>query len=290
MIIWMGEWISSIGSGLTAFTLGVYVFQMTQTASSVALLTLCAFLPSIVLSPFGGVLADRFDRRLMMIAGDLLSAFGLVYVLIIMLLGEPHLWQICLGVTFSSIFVSLLEPAYKATITDLLTEKQFAKASGLVQLAASSKYLLSPILAGILLSFMDIKTILLIDISTFLVTVLAVMAVRRNLHTEHRVPTNQSFVKDLKEGWDALIYTKGVLQLTIILSVVTFYVGFLQTLYTPMLLPFTDTKTLGTVLSVSAIGMLLGSLIIGVFSIDRKYIKVLALGLGFAGLFFLWWD
>lgn len=57
-----------------------------------------------------------------------------------------------------------------------------------------------------------------------------------------------------------------------------------------MLLPFTDTKTLGTVLSVSAIGMLLGSLIIGVFSIDRKYIKVLALGLGFAGLFFLWWD
>ncbi|OMC95085.1 MFS transporter [Paenibacillus odorifer] len=286
MIIWMGEWISSIGSGLTAFTLGVYVFQMTQTASSVALLTLCAFLPSIVLSPFGGVLADRFDRRLMMIAGDLLSAFGLVYVLIIMLLGEPHLWQICLGVTFSSIFVSLLEPAYKATITDLLTEKQFAKASGLVQLAASSKYLLSPILAGILLSFMDIKTILLIDISTFLVTVLAVMAVRRNLHTEHRVPTNQSFVKDLKEGWDALIYTKGVLQLTIILSVVTFYVGFLQTLYTPMLLPFTDTKTLGTVLSVSAIGMLLGSLIIGVFSIDRKYIKVLALGLGFAGLFF----
>lgn len=69
LTIWAGEWISSIGSGLTAFALGVYVYQLTLTATSVALITLCAFLPSIVLSPIGGVLADRFDRRLMMIMG-----------------------------------------------------------------------------------------------------------------------------------------------------------------------------------------------------------------------------
>jgi len=111
LIIWTGEWISSIGSGLTAFALGVYVYQLTQTATSVALVTLCAFLPSIVLSPIGGVLADRFDRRLMMIVGDLFSAVGLIFILITMMIGDPSLWQICLGVMVSSIFVSLLEPA-----------------------------------------------------------------------------------------------------------------------------------------------------------------------------------
>ncbi len=286
LMLWTGEFISSIGSGLTAFALGVYVYQMTQIATSVALVTLCAFLPSIVLSPIGGVLADRFDRRLMMIVGDLCSAFGLVSVLITMLIGDPLLWQICLGVTFSSVFVSLLEPAYKATITDLLTEDQFAKASGLVQLAASSKYLLSPIIAGILLGIMDIKTILIIDISTFMVTVLAVMAVKRNLQVVYKSKTHLSFVKDLKEGWDALVSAKGVLPLTVILSMVTFYIGFLQTLFMPMLLPLTDTQTLGTVMSVSAIGMLIGSLIIGVFSINSKYVSVLAISLGFCGLFF----
>lgn len=286
LVLWTGEWISSMGSGLTAFALGVYVYQMTGTAASVALVTLCAFLPSILLSPIGGVLADRFDRRLMMITGDLCSAFGLVFLLFIMLLGDPPVWQICLGVAFSSIFVSLLEPAYKATITDLLTEEQFAKASGLVQLAASSKYLLSPLIAGVLLGYMDIKAVLIIDISTFVVTMLAVLVVKKNLQAEFPVKTRQSFARDLKEGWDTLVSVKGVLQLTVILSLVTFYMGFLQTLFTPLLLPFTDTQTLGTVESVSAIGMLIGSLFIGMFSIKGQYAKVLAVSLGFAGVFF----
>jgi len=286
LIVWTGEWISSIGSGLTAFVLGVYVYQMTQTAASVAGITLCAFLPSILLSPIGGVLADRYDRRLMMILGDVCSAIGLLFILIIMLIGEPSLWQIYVGVTFSSIFVSLLEPAYKATITDLLSEEQYAKASGLVQLASASKYLLSPVLAGILLSIMNIKLILLIDISTFLVTVLAVFAVKRNMKAASKSKTKQHFVKELKEGWNVLVSSKGVLQLTLILTIVTFYIGFLQTLFTPMLLPLTDSKTLGTVMSVSAVGMLIGSLIIGIFSLNSKYVHVLAIALGFAGLFF----
>ncbi|OBZ18558.1 macrolide transporter [Bacillus sp. FJAT-27264] len=286
LILWTGEWISSIGSGLTAFALGVYVYQMTGTATSVALVTLCAFLPSILLGPIGGVLADRFDRRLLMLMGDLFSAVGLIFILVAMLLGDPPLWQICAGVTFSSIFVSLLDPAYKATITDLLTEEQFAKASGLVQLAASSKYLLSPVIAGILLSIFDIKVVLLIDIFTFLVTLLTILAVKRTLGTTLQVKEPSSFVKELKEGWSILTSIKGVLSLTFILSIVTFYIGFLQTLFTPMLLPLTDSGTLGTVMSVSAIGMLVGSLIIGIFSMKSDYIQLLGIGLGVAGWFY----
>lgn len=287
LVLWTGEWISSIGSGLTAFALGIHIYKMTHTATSVALLTLCAFLPSILLSPVGGVLADRFDRRLMMIIGDLFSAIGLIFILISMLVGDPSPWKIYLGVTFSSIFVSLLEPAYKATITDLLTEEQFAKASGLVQLAASSKYLLSPVIAGILLGIMDIRGVLIIDILTFLVTMLTVFAVKRNLKApQQETQKRQSLLKELKEGWDTLAAAKGVLQLTVILSLVTFYVGFLQTLFTPMLMPITDSQTIGTVLSVSAAGMLIGSLFIGTFSINSKYIYMLAAGLGVAGVFF----
>lgn len=286
MVLWAGEWISSIGSGLTAFVLGVYVYQMTGTASSVAMVTLCAFLPTIILGPVGGVLADRFDRRLMMIIGDLFSAFGLVFVLIVMLLGEPALWQIYVGVTFSSVFVSLLEPAYKATITDLLTEEQFAKASGLVQLAGASKYLFSPILAGILLSIMDVRNILIIDIATFLITLLAVFFVKKNLQVIQKKNMKSTFIKDLKDGWDTLVASRGVLQLTVILSVITFYMGLLQTLFTPMLLPYMNAKTLGTIMSLSASGMLIGSLFIGIFNLKSNYLRLLTIGLGFAGIFF----
>ena len=155
MLLWSGDFVSAIGSGLTSFGLGVYIFQQTGKASQMALVTLLAFLPSLLLGPMAGVLADRYDRRLLMILGDSLSAVGLLFILVSLMHGKALLWQICVGVTVSSVFASLLEPAYKATITELLNPEQYSKASGLVQIAGSAKYLISPVLAGFLLTISD---------------------------------------------------------------------------------------------------------------------------------------
>lgn len=94
MILLLGDFYASIASGLTAFAGAIYVFEMTGTATSVALTTLCAFLPSVLFSPLAGVLADRFDRRLMMIIGDGCSALGLVYILICIMSGNVEVWQL----------------------------------------------------------------------------------------------------------------------------------------------------------------------------------------------------
>lgn len=284
LIIWIGEFISSIGSGLTAFALGVYVFQTTGSAVAVSLTTLFAFLPTILLNPVGGVLADRFDRRLMMICGDLFSAFGLLYMLICFRLGDLGTLQIYIGVTISAIFVALLEPAYKATITDLLTEDDFAKASGMVQLAASSKYLLSPIVGGFMLTITNIGTILIIDISTLATTVIIVAFIRKSLPVSEKHREKLQLLRDLKEGWKAVVGDRGVFAVVMIISLATFYLGLLQTLISPMILSFSNSKVLGMVESISAVGMLLGSIIIGILP-PKKYVITLATGLCFNGLF-----
>ncbi|MDQ0191700.1 MFS transporter [Paenibacillus wynnii] len=286
LIVWMGQMISSIGVGLTAFSLGVYAFEKTNTATSAALITLFSFLPSILLRPVGGVLADRYDRRVMMILGDLGSALGLVFILFVMLTGDVQLWQIYVGVTISSIFAALQSPAYKASATDLLTDEQFSKGSGLVQLAESAKFLFSPIIAGFLLSITKIENILIIDISTFAVAILAVLFVKKNLQTVSKESENQNFLTDLKEGWNAISSSKGILLLVTIISIVTFYLGFLQTLIGPMILSFSDARTLGTFQSVSAVGMIISSLVIGIFSVSKKYSRMLVWGMVFAGLSF----
>ena len=157
LLLWSGEFISAVGSGLTSFGLGVYVFEQTGQASAMALVTLLAFLPGLLLSVPAGVLADRYDRRLLMLLGDGLSAVGLIFILICVLRGGAQVWQICVGVTISSLFSALMDPAYKATVTDLLTPEQYTKASGLIGIAGSAKYLVSPILAGFLLTLWDIS-------------------------------------------------------------------------------------------------------------------------------------
>jgi DHA3 family macrolide efflux protein-like MFS transporter len=285
MILWAADFYASIASGLTAFALGIYMFEMTGTATSVALTVLFAFLPAMLLNPVAGVLADRFDRRLMMMIGDGCSALGLVYILFCIMTGHVSEWQVYLGVGINSVFVALLEPAFKATITDLLTKEQYAKASGLVQMAGSAKFLLSPFIAGFLLTVTDIRTVLMIDITTIAVTIPVTMLIKKQISTIKAEHDKQGFIREFADGWQVISSNKGLLLMILIISLVTFYMGFLQTLYTPLMLTITDAKTLGIVESISAVGMLVSSILLGVFTITRKYVNQLVIGLMLSGIF-----
>lgn len=284
MLLWSGDFISAIGSGLTSFGLGVYIFRQTGKASQMALVTLLAFLPSLLLGPIAGVLADRYDRRLLMVLGDSLSAVGLLFILAGLTQGEARLWQICVGVTVSSVFASLLEPAYKATITELLDPEQYSRASGLVQIAGSAKYLISPVLAGFLLTVSDIRLLLLLDICTFFVTVSTTLAVRKGLRSR-KGEKGLTFSADLKAGWDALTGKKGILTLVVMGALITFCLGVIQTLASPMVLSFSDSAALGTLMTVITLGMLVSSMVLGGVSIKRGYAGLLSLSLFGAGIF-----
>lgn len=286
LLLWMGELISSIGGGLTSFGLGVYVFQKTGSATSMALVTLLAFLPTLVLSVPAGVLADRYDRRLLMMLGDGCSALGIIYILICMLSGGASLPQICIGVFVSSVFSSLLEPSYRATVSDLLTKEEFSKANGLVSLAGSARYLISPLVAGILLSVSDVKLLLIIDISTFVLTVITTAVVKRGIKSKES-EEEKSFMESLKEGWDVVHSRKGIFLLILVSAVMTLFLGVFQILAEPLILSFADAKTLGIGETICASGMLVSSLVLGVRGIKKRYVKVLGISLMFAGLFMI---
>lgn len=283
LLLWGGEFISSIGGGLTSFGLSVYVFQKTGSATNTALVALLAFLPVLLLSPLAGVLADRFDRCLLMMLGDGMSGLGLVYILICMLTGEAELYQICIGVFVSAVFSSLLEPSYRATVTDMLTKDEYSKASGMISLAGSARYLISPVLAGVLLGVGDVKLLLIIDICTFILTVICTAVVRKSRVSKH-TGTKESFGESFKEGWKAVTGKKGILILIIISSVITCFMGAIQILVEPMILDFESSKTLGIAETVCASGMLVSGLIIGFVGIKKHFTRVLSISLAICGL------
>lgn len=128
-----------------------------------------------------------------------------------------------IGVSISSIFSALLEPSYRAAITDILTIEEYSKASGMVSPAGGARYLVSPMLAGLLLAVSDIRLLLLIDICTFIMTVTATQIVKR-----------------------------GVFILILMFSVVTCFMGTFQILAKPMVLDFSDSTTPGIVETVCA--------------------------------------
>ena len=268
LLLWAGELISSIGGGLTSFGLGIYVFNETGSAAGMSLVTLLGFLPTLLLSVPAGVLADRFDRRLLMMIGDGFSGLGILFILICMKSGGATLVQICIGVTVSAVFSSLLEPAYRSTVTDILTKEEFSKANGLVSLAGSARYLFSPVIAGLLLTVSDISLLLIIDICTFFVTITTTAIVRKGVKTK-RSTDRAPFFESMKEGWRAVHSKKGIFLLIMVSSAITMFMGVLQVLVKPMLLAFTDSKTVGIAESVCACGMLVAALVLGIFGIKK---------------------
>ena len=286
LLLWTGELISSIGGGLTSFGLGVYIFQRTGSAASMALVTLLGFLPTLLLSVPAGVLADRYDRRLLMMVGDGCSALGIVFILICMISGRANLFQICIGVSVSAVFSALLEPSFRATITDLLTEDEYSKASGLVSLAGSARYLFSPVIAGFLLTISDVSLLLVIDICTFILTVISAAVVRRGIAGKE-AGEKEAFLQSLKGGWEVLRAKKGILKLVLISSAITLFMGAFQILAEPLILSFADAKTLGVAETVCACGMLASGIILGVKGIKKNYVGILSLSLALSGVFML---
>lgn len=282
LLLWAGELISSVGGGLTAFGLGVYIFRQTGSAASMAIITLLGFLPTLLLSVPAGALADRYDRRLLMMLGDGCSALGVIYILICMIKGNASITQIGIGVFASACFSALLEPSFRATITDLLTKEEFSRASGLVSLAGSARYLLSPVIAGFLLSISDVKLLLIIDICTFFLTVTSTAVVRRGIEAK-KIEKKEPLLKSMKEGWHILCAKKGVITLVVISSVIILFMGVFQILAEPLILSFADATTLGVAETLCACGMLVSGVLLGIKGLKSNYVRTLGLALVFAG-------
>ncbi len=148
-----------------------------------------------------------------------------------------------------------------------------------------SLYLISPFIAGLILSITDIRAILIIDMATIFVTVIAVASVRKSIHAVKPNMDNFEFFKEFKEGMKSITCDKGVSSLVILMAFMCFFIAFLQTLMTPMILAFADVRTLGIMESVSAVGMLIGSIIIGILNIKKNYSGILMISLMAAGFF-----
>ena len=160
--IWLGQTVSQIGSGLTGFALGVWVYQTTGSALQFALIALFSVLPRIALSPLAGGLVDRWSRRWAMIIGDSGAALGTLMIGLLFFSGQLEVWHIYVAVAISSAFSTLQWPAYAAITPQLVSKENLGRANGMIQLGRGAAEILAPVLAGMLVLVIGVQGIILI--------------------------------------------------------------------------------------------------------------------------------
>ena len=165
-LIWLGQFVSLIGSGLTSFALGVWVYQTTGSTTQFSLIYFFTELPIILIAPLAGAIADRNDKRKVMMMSDAGAGLSTVAIALLLTLGKLKLWHIYLAMGVNSTCNGFQLPAYYASPTLLVPKKQFGRANGMIQLAKAARYLVSPVLAGLLMGIIQLQGILLVDVFT----------------------------------------------------------------------------------------------------------------------------
>ncbi len=265
--VWFGQLISLVGSGLTRFTLGIWVYQRTGSVTQLALTFLCTQLPLIVTSPLAGALVDRWNRRWTMILSDSGASLSTLAIVLLFATGHLEIWHIYLATAVSSSFSAFQWPAYSAATTLLVSKRHLGRASGMTQLGRAVAQLISPMLGGLLLVTIELQGVILLDFTTFLFALITLMIVRFP-DTKTIAPGKAgqgSLLREASYGWTYLTTRPGLLGLQIFLGANNFFVGIVEVLVKPLVLSFASPAVLGILLSLGGAGLLVGSLVMSIW-------------------------
>jgi MFS family permease len=280
LIIWFGQVVSLIGSGLTGFALGVWIYQETGRATPFVLVALFNSIPTTLLSPVAGALVDRWNRRRVMIAADIGAGISTLTLFLLFSSGLLEVWHLYLLAFANSIFDIFQRLAYQASVTMLVPKEQFGRANALVQTGESFGGILSPILAGALFGLVGVAGIFVIDLATFLFAVgtLAAVAIPQPERTEAAGEKKPGLWADIRFGLEYLGPRPGLIALGVYIAVLNLLITASTTLSTPMILAFATPAILGPLQAASSVGLLLGGSLVSAWGGPKRKILGIAIG------------
>ncbi|GAB4482893.1 MAG: hypothetical protein Kow00124_32040 [Anaerolineae bacterium] len=289
IIILIGQLISVIGSGVTSFALGVWIYDTTGRATPFALTALFATLPAVLLAPVAGALVDRWDRRRVMIAADTGAALATLFAAVMAFTGRLEVWHIYLIALVSSSCGAFQEPAFSASITLLVPKEQYGRAAGMRQGIEAIQTLIAPLLAGVLYVSIGLRGVMLIDFATFFVavgTLLVVRIPRPSLSEESR-REGGDLLREMGYGWRYITARPGLLAMLIYFAFTNFALNLSGALLVPLVLSFSGAAVLGVIQSLSGLSMLAGSLVMGIWGGPRRRMRGIYILIALAGLAFM---
>ncbi len=220
--IWTGQVFSLLGSELVQFALVWWLTSTTGSATILALATMMAVLPRVLVSPVAGALVDRWNRRSVMMAADGLSALAVVALVLLFTLDAIQVWHIYTLMFIRSACAAFHWPAMQASTSLMVPEQHLSRVAGLNQALQGVGMIAAPPLGALLLELLPMQGVLAVDVATAILAIAPLLFIV--VPQPERSPTaaegaNASLVADLRQGlrflrrWPALLAIVGIAML-----------------------------------------------------------------------------
>ena len=282
VVIWTGQAFSIVSSSAAGFAAMWYITETTGSALYLSLGAIFVLLPMGLLSPLGGIVADRYDRKKVIILSDMTIGVVSVILGLIVLFGKISLPLLLIVLMARSCAQAFHTPAMSALMPLMVPEKQLVRINALDQSLFSGSAIGGPVIGIFLYTTMGFEAVLFLDGLCALIACVC-LAIREAPTTGNGVKEGQSALGELKEGISHIRSDKGLLRLFVMCTlamVVSMPVGSLFPLMTFDVFSGTGYQA-SLIEAVWGVGMLVGSLVLLVWGgIERLMIIVFLAGLG----------
>lgn len=262
-----GQSVSLITSGILQMSIIFYLTAKTNSAMVLSIATLMGFLPQAVIGPFAGTFVDRHSRKGVMIGADLMIAATGGFLAVVSVFMELPIWLIMLVLFVRSIGNAFHSPASSAVTPLMVPQDQLTKCAGYNQTMQAAVSLISPAAAAFLYSVWSLSTIILLDIigAVLACGVVAVLSIPNPPICPGE--SQNSFFRDMKEGYFELKKNKGLFALLWIGTAYMFFFMPISALYPLMSMGyFRGTPTHASIAEIAfAGGMLAGGILLSVW-------------------------
>eukprot|EP00611_Tribonema_gayanum_P022582 TRINITY_DN4558_c0_g1_i4.p1 TRINITY_DN4558_c0_g1~~TRINITY_DN4558_c0_g1_i4.p1 ORF type:complete len:322 (-),score=73.42 TRINITY_DN4558_c0_g1_i4:2013-2954(-) len=167
LALWGSQMASLIGSDIVNYSLRVWTYFETQSVQSFSLITFFTEAPALLLSPFAGVLVDRYPRKALLLASDAVCACSTLAVAVLYAYGALRPWHIYVANALSSVMGAVQWPTFKATVSLLISPEDLVRYGGLDQAAPALSQLLCPVAAGLIVSKYGLAGAFFTEVVTF---------------------------------------------------------------------------------------------------------------------------
>ncbi len=171
--LWFALWQSRVGSLINIIALSLYVFEKTQSGAAVGFLEIAMGIPSIVLGLLAGVVADRFNRKWIMITSDIVR--GALFFVMAFISDIPVIYAIVFGSSLVGLFFG---PACSASIPLILEKDNLLKANSLLEMSMQIGRIIGPAIAGFLFIQFGFKFICIFNVITYVFSAILIISLR----------------------------------------------------------------------------------------------------------------
>ncbi len=290
ILLILGQLTSLFGNFILKLALSMYVLEVTGSAAIFAGIVSAATIPTILLSPFGGILADRVNRRNMMVALDTLTGISVLCAALI--LSESNdLLVIGVLLVILSVLGAFETPTVQACIPTMLQGDNIIKGNAVVNQVASLSYLIAPMLGGVLYAVVGLKPVMVASVACFFITALFECFIKLKYQRSH---SKQNILSLIKHDFLSSVQyiskeQKHIGKMLLLIALSRFFVMGIIIVGLPYIvrniLGF-NAKYYGAAESALAIATILGSIAAGILT-EKFKIHKLSLLLASLGIFMI---